>query len=155
MKNGYKHLIECHCVLPQYRKSDNPVFHQFPVFSEIDDAGVVVPKVVQCNNCGAVHRVVDMCVSEIALGKDEAKNVLTKRDVSFSLPKDVVSLLEEYQLDVADYEAAKFFIENELWGRSIVLSRENDKDGTSGKILTFVSRDRFKVEPFFDRRFVE
>lgn len=147
---GYKHLIECHCVLPQFRKMENPVFHKFVVFSELDDEGNVVPKLSQCNNCGAIHKVVDICISEIAPGKDETRSVLTKNDVARSLPKQLVELLEEYQLEVADYEFAKFIIENQKWGSLIVLSKEAEEEGGfAGKTLNFVGPEKYRVDPYF------
>lgn len=146
---GYKHLIECHCVLPQYRKLENPIFHKFVVFSLLDDEGNVIPKMSQCNNCGAVHKVVDICQSEIAAGKDETKSVLTKNDISRSLPSQLVGLLEEYELDVADYEFSKFIIENEKWGSVIILSKEQEGDGYAGKSLNFVGPNKYRVDPFF------
>jgi hypothetical protein len=147
---GYKHLIECHCVLPQFRKMENPVFHKFVVFSELDDEGNVVPKLSQCNNCGAIHKVVDICISEIAPGKDETRSVLTKNDVARSLPKQLVELLEEYQLEVADYEFAKFIIENQKWGSLIVLSKESEEEGGfAGKTLNFVGPEKYRVDPYF------
>lgn len=147
---GYKHLVDCHCVLPQYRKLENPVFHKFVVFSVLDDEGNVIPKMSQCNNCGAVHKILDICKSEIFSGKDETRSVLTKSDISKSIPKHVVELFEEYQLEVADYEFAKFIIENEKWGTLIVLSKEPEGDGFTGKVLNFVGPDKLRVEPFFD-----
>ena len=148
---GYKHLIECHCVLPQYRKMANPIFHKFVVFSTVDDEGNVVPKMSQCNNCGAVHKVVDICVSEIAPGKDETKSVLTKNDLARSLPKQLVELLEEYELEVADYEYSKFIIENQKWGSMIILSKETEEDGYAGKTLNFVGPEKYRIDPYFDR----
>ncbi len=41
MPRGQKHLIECHCILPQYRRSSNTVYHKFVVFSVIDDSDTV------------------------------------------------------------------------------------------------------------------
>ena len=143
-------MIDCHCVLPQYRKMENPIFHKFVVFSALDEEGNVMPKMAQCNNCGAIHKVVDICVSEIAPGKDEARSVITKNDVARSLPKQLVELLEEYQLEIADYEYAKFIIENQKWGSLIVLSKETEDDGGfAGKTLNFVGPDKYRVDPYF------
>lgn len=147
---GYKHLIECHCVLPQYRKMANPLFHKFVVFSMEDDEGNVIPKMSQCNNCGAIHRVVDFCKSEIAPGKDETKSVITKIDVARSLPKQLVEVLDEYQMEVPDFELAKFYVDNQQWGSIIVLSREVEGEGYAGKVLNFVGPDRYRIDPYFD-----
>jgi hypothetical protein len=137
-------------VLPQYRKMDNPIFHKFVVFSELDDDDNVVPKLAQCNNCAAIHKVVDICKSEIAPGKDETKSVLTKKDLARSLPQQLSEMFEEYQLEVADYEFAKFVIENEKWGTLMILSKEVEGDGYSGKALNFVGPNKFRIDPFFD-----
>ena len=129
----------------------NPIFHKFVVFSLVDDEGNVVPKMSQCNNCGAVHKVVDICISEIVPGKDETRSVVTKNDVARSLPKQLVEILEEYQLDVADYEMTKHIIENQLWGSLIILSREAEESGGfAGKTLKFAEADKYKIEPYFD-----
>jgi len=149
MRTGQRHLVQCQCVLPQYRKLRNPVFHKFTVFSVIDN-DVVEPKYVQCNNCGAVHKVVDICKSEIVPGKDETKSVLTKNDIARSLPQQISEMFEEYQLGVADYEFAKFIIDNEKWGSLIVLSREAEGDGYTGKSLNFVGPGKYRVDPYFD-----
>ena len=77
-----KHLIECHCILPQYKKAPKPVFHKFIVFSEIDN-DVVEPTYVQCNNCGAVHKIYDFCKSEIIVGRDELRTILSSTLLTF------------------------------------------------------------------------
>ena len=148
---GCKHLIECHCVLPQYRKLEKPIFHKFVVFSEVDDDGNVVPKMAQCNNCGAIHKVVDICVSEISPGRDESKSIVTKVDVARSLPTQLVEVLNEYEMGVADFEHAKFIVDNEQWGALIVLSREPEGDGYAGKTLNFVGPNKYRVDPYFDK----
>ena len=148
---GTKHIIECNCVLPQYRKSENPVFHKFVAFSVIDDSGTVVPKTVQCENCGTIHKIYDLCRSEIIPGKDETKSVITKNDIVVSLPDQLVKIFEDHNLGIADYEAAKFYLENEKWGSIIILSKEIEGGGYSGKTLTFVSPGKFKIDPYFYR----
>ena len=39
---GIKHLIECHCMLPQYRNKKDRQYHKFVVFSIIDNADCVI-----------------------------------------------------------------------------------------------------------------
>lgn len=153
--DGYKHLIECHCVLPQFRKMAEPIFHKFVVFSEIDDAGVVVQKLARCENCGSVHKVYDICASEIVISKEDSRSVLTKKDLASALPKQIVELFEEYGLEIADYEAARFYIENQKWGSNIVLTREQEEEGSSGKAIVFVGPDKFRVDPYFERNIIE
>ena len=63
-------MVECHCVLPQYRNRKEVVYHSFVVFSIIDEAGTVIPKHATCNNCGVIHNVRDICKSEIIPGRE-------------------------------------------------------------------------------------
>ena len=145
---GVKHILECHCILPQYRERKEPVYHKFVVFSEIDDSDTVIASNVQCNNCGTVHKIYDICKSEIVAGKDESASVEKKEDVALSLPSQLVGLLETYNLEVCDYQMARHIIENKSWGETIVLSFENEGDKSSGKVIKFLAEDRFRVESF-------
>lgn len=145
---GIKHILECHCILPQYRDRREPVYHKFIVFSEIDESDTVVPSNVQCNNCGTVHKIYDLCKSEIVAGKDESASVEKKEDVALSLPKQLVNLLETYSLEICDYQLARHIIENKQWDSTLVLSMENEGETSSGKILRFLAEDRFRVESF-------
>ena len=54
---GYKHLIDCHCVLRIYKKNENIINHKFPVYSKLDASNKIIAKHVKCNNCEAVHYV--------------------------------------------------------------------------------------------------
>ena len=112
---GYKHLIECHCVLPQFRENPKPIYHKFTVFSVIDDSDTVIPCLAQCNNCATVHKVLDICKSEIVAGKDESRAIEKKEDVALSLPTSLVELFSNYDLELADYQMARFVIENDVW----------------------------------------
>ena len=42
-------------MLPQFRKSSEPVFHKFVCFSVIDEDDDLVQKFCECNNCGVVY----------------------------------------------------------------------------------------------------
>lgn len=148
---GVKHLVECHCILPQYKNKVPTIYHKFVVFSTIDDSDTVVSTQVQCNNCGTIHKIIDVCRSEIVAGKDESKLVERKEDVSISLPKSLVDLFDTYQLEIADFQHARFIIENQLWDSTIVLSSEVENDVKAGKIVRFVSKESFRVEPFSSR----
>ena len=81
---GVRHLIECHCILPQFRNRQTPVYHKFIVFSTVDD-DKVNKKLVQCNNCGILHKVVDLCKSEIAHGMEEGASLRTIEDIRLVL----------------------------------------------------------------------
>lgn len=152
---GVKHIIECHCILPQYRERSKPVYHRFVVFSEIDKSDTVVPSHAQCNNCGTVHKIYDICKSEIVAGKDESATVEKIKDVAMSLPKSVLELFESYSLELPDYMLARHIIENKKWNSTMVLAKESDEDSTTGKILRFMEGDRFRVESFSRKEYLE
>ena len=145
---GLKHLIQCHCILPQYKQRKDPVFHKFPVFSIIDDSDTVVLKYAECNNCGAAHKVYDICKSEILTGRDEVRSQLTISDFKFSLPTDLYELLSHYKKELPDYEMSEYIMDNKLWDSTIVLSREEMDDQVQGKLLRFVSQEKFRIESY-------
>jgi hypothetical protein len=145
---GQQHLIQCHCVLPQYRGRKDPVYHKFTVFSIIDESDTVVPKFVQCNNCGVIHKVYDICKSEIITGKDEMRNTAKIDDFKFGIPNDLINLLTTYNCDVNIWEHIYFILVNEAWGSRIVLTRETINDETAGKILTIKTNKQFIVEDY-------
>ena len=145
---GIKHLIQCHCVLPQFKDRSDPVFHKFTVFSIIDESDTVQPKFSQCNNCGVVHRVVDICKSELT-SKEESKSIPNIDDIKFSLSPDLSRVLESYQCDLATWEQAEWIFLNKIWDQWIVLSRDEDDQGElHGKRLIFSEDGRFRIEAF-------
>lgn len=145
---GLKHLIQCHCILPQYKKRKDPVFHKFPVFSIIDNSDTVVVKYAECNNCGAAHKVYDICKSEILVGRDEVRSKLAIEDFKFSLPSDLHELLCHYEKEIPDFEMSQFIVDNDLWDSTIVLSREEMDDQVQGKLLRFISKEKFRIESY-------
>tara|TARA_B100001287_G_C22506662_1_gene446228 strand:+ start:275 stop:742 length:468 start_codon:yes stop_codon:yes gene_type:complete len=151
MKKGIKHLIQCHCMLPQYKNAKDPVFHKFPVFSVIDESDTVVLKYAECNNCGAAHKVYDICKSEILTGRDEVSSRLNKEDFKYSLPKDLYELLNQYDRDLSDFEQSQFIIDNKVWNSTLVLSREEMDDHIQGKVLRFIAADKFRIESYLHR----
>lgn len=145
---GTKHLIQCHCLLPQYRNKPDPVFHKFPVFSVIDESDTVVLKYAECNNCGAAHKVYDICKSEILTGRDEVRSQMSIDDFKFSLPEDLYNVLNQYKKDLPDFEMCQFILDNDKWDSTIVLSREEMDDTIQGKILRFISKEKFRIESY-------
>ena len=153
MPEGIKHTISCLCVLPQYRKQANPPFHQFVVFSILDDSGIVEPKMAECNNCGVIHNVIDLCKSEVVTTRDEL-NLLTKKDIGYMLPQQVRELLETYDCDLPTWEQALFIVNEKKWESFIVLDRTSTEEGSDGKMLRFKQGGRYMIEPFIDRRLI-
>ena len=57
---GVKHLIECHCYLAIFKKNSKIPVHKFPVYSKLDKEGRVIEKIVKCNNCEALHKIIEI-----------------------------------------------------------------------------------------------
>jgi len=151
MKQGIKHNIQCLCVLPQFRKKQNPPYHEFVVFSIMDESDTLEEKYAQCNNCGVIHRIIDLCKSEIATNRAEI-NFLTKKDIRMMLPSPVSETLENYQCDLPTWEQALFVIQEQCWNKFVILEKNTIDDGFEGKILRFKQENKYSIEPFIDRR---
>lgn len=151
---GIKHLVQCHCILPQFRKMKDPIFHQFVVFSVIDNNDAVVVKYAHCNNCAAVHKVYDLCKSEIVVGKESIRSMMTKEDMRPCLPANIVSVLETYHCDLSTWEEVQFILENDIQDASVVLVRDNLKDETQGKVLKLLGQSKIKIESFVRNDFI-
>ena len=151
---GIKHLIECHCMLPQYRKTKDPLFHKFVVFSKIDDSDTVEEKIAQCNNCGIIHKVYDICKSEILGGKEESFSIVTISDLRESFSDRIVSVLENNNCDVSVWEHVDFILSNCLWNETVVLRRDIIEGKTHIKILKILDENRIKIENHIIKDFV-
>jgi hypothetical protein len=145
---GQKHLIKCRCILQQFKNTSNPPNHHFVVFSEIDDSDQVKQKSVQCNNCGVIHKVIDICVSEIIDKKEDSKSIITIDDIKSTLHPNLTSILEKNNSDIATWEYAKFITDNKLWGNTITISSDLEDKSRTGKILTILGETLFKVDQF-------
>lgn len=145
---GLKHLVECNCVLPQFASRPSPPFHQFIVFSIVDEDDRVVPKYAQCNNCGVLHHVVDIHKSEVLAGKENANALVSVEDIKLSLSKEIVDVLTKYNVDLASWEQAQFIIDNERWGEHVVLASEVVNGQRVGKYLQILGRALLKVSTF-------
>lgn len=150
MVRGVKHLIECNCSLPQYRNRPERVFHRFTVFSVVDENDQVQPKYVQCNNCGAIHKIVELGRSEFT-GKDESHAILTIEDAKRSIPPDVREVLDDYKLELPYWEEASFICEHQRWGAHLVISSEENSGEIITKILRFLGPGMVKIETLTDQ----
>lgn len=147
MKIGQKHLIKCRCVLSQFKKLENPPQHQFVVFSIIED-DVVVQKYAQCNNCGLIHKILDICTSEIQKNKENMNSIMKIEDIKPSLHPNISNVLEHNNVDLATWEAVQFYTENKLWGNYVLMSKDIDGDEIHGKYIKIISDSLCKVETF-------
>jgi len=144
MKSGIKHLIQCHCVLPQYRKMENPIFHKIEVFSTMED-DEVNEKFIVCDNCGVVHRVTDICKSEIMTNHEMITSVRTIPEIKMSLDDNVCSLLEKNNCHVSTWENVEFVIDNNLVDYPVVINRESMQNQINIKILYLKENGKFKI----------
>jgi len=147
---GLKHLIECHCMLPQYRNKANPSYHQFVVFSVIDKGDSVIPKHSICNNCGVVHNVYDIGKSEILAGQ-ETGAVMQKEDIKLMIPSSLSDILASYDCDISTWEHVLFIIQNSNYPEKITLNRNIDEGIVSGKILNLDGPNRYIIQPYSAR----
>lgn len=111
-----------------------PVFHSFVVFSIENDEGQILEKFAQCNNCGIIHRVYDVCKSEL-IKREQHPMIQTFSDISLSIPSELSSILTTYKCDIATWEHVQFIYSNEKWGEFTIVSREYDDGVTNGKRL--------------------
>lgn len=142
--DGLRHLIECHCILPQYRNRKEPVYHKFVVFSITND-DVVQKKLVQCNNCGIVHKIIDFCKSEIVHGVEENQSLRTIDDIKLSIPSTISDFLAQQKADISLYEFVEFVLDNKL-ERDVVIKKDESGGITQVKILQIKADGTFKVK---------
>lgn len=148
MSQGQKHLIKCRCVLPQFKTSKTPPVHKFVVFSEILDSGEIKIKYSQCDNCGIVHKVIDLCKSEIISNKDHTKSIIKIEDIKPSLHQNFVSVLENNFADLPTWEAVQYIIENKRWGEFVTITKEFEGEEVHGKYIRILGESLCKVESF-------
>lgn len=149
MNSYIKHLIECNCILPQFKKADPPVFHKFIVFSEIDSkTEKLLPSYVKCNSCGAVHRVYEVSKSEITKNEN-TKGVISIDEIKLGFSEKLSFILEKYECPLPTWQEISFIIENKLWGKEIILTKETEETKDKKRILfttiLIASETLFKV----------
>ncbi len=142
---GFKHLIECHCILALYKANQKIINHKFPVYSKIDESGNVIKKLVKCNNCDAVHFVKDICKSEIQPGKDQTSVTTTKEDISYMLSDKMNNFLHKVSADISTWEHVLDIIEEKRWGEDVIINREIIDEKQHVKILKIISEEKFKI----------
>ena len=143
--SGTKHLIECHCFLKIFNKSEKQINHKFPVYSKLDNDGNVIKRLVKCNNCEALHQVYDICKSELKPGKEDIETVLSKEDIILMLPDKIANVLIKNNADISDFEHALDIIENKEWESFIVIKRSIVDEDEQVKILQIMSDEKIKI----------
>lgn len=140
---GQKHLIKCRCVLPQLK--EKAIVHQFLTFSEIEN-GDVKAKYAQCNNCGVIHKVIDICTSEIMNGKEAMSSIIRVEDIRSSLDAKMIAILDRHNCDLPTWEHAQFILENKRWGDFVVLTSDSEEDSKIVKYVRIISEGIYKVD---------
>lgn len=148
-KQGVKHLVKCVCVLPQLSKLTDPPSHEFKVFSVFDDAlDDFETSFVQCDNCGVVHKVTDVCTSTILRGRDEMSSVVTIDDVRNMVPPNMAAVLEQNRVDLPTWQHVAWIVEEKRWGTPVVLTSEYIDGTRQGKVMTILGESLFRVNSF-------
>lgn len=145
MPRGQKHLIDCRCILPQNRGTNN--FHKFIVFSVIDDDDNVIPSFAQCNHCGVVHRVSDICTSEI-ISRESMATLPTIEEIKISLPDKLTTALSRFErdMDLPTWQNIGFVYENQLLGQPIIINKDCEGHEVTYKVLTILGQNLFKID---------
>jgi len=144
---GIKHLIECHCTLKIYQGSDDHLYHKFPVYSKLNKDDKIIEKLVQCNHCQTIHKVYDICKSNILRsGKDDHKTAVNIEDISYQLSDKINNILRRYDCDISTWEQILDYCEREYWDQKIVINREIIEGKYHVKVLSILSEDKIKIE---------
>lgn len=125
-----------------------PVFHKFVVFSELEDETAnVIPSIAQCENCGAIHKILEVGLSK-QLPKESSPILPDKEEIKSELPSWLSDYLEKYECNIATWQEALFIYKNKIWGNYVILAREREENTVSGKTLLILGEDLHKVESF-------
>lgn len=145
---GQKHLVACRCVLPQFRNMPDPPLHHFVVFSIVGDDGVFEPKLVQCNNCGILHKVTELTCSELINGRESAQSITSIDDIRTSISEQLGAALDKAGADLATWEAVKFIVDEQRWGDIVVLTSDVVEGLRQGKYVRVLGPSLFKIDTF-------
>jgi len=124
-----------------------PPAHQFVVFSIIGDDDKVQVKFAQCNNCGILHKVTDICKSDI-MARDVMTSLVTIDDIKPSIPEGLRVLLENNHADLATWEAVQYLFTSQTWGGFVVISSDTEDGIKQGKYVRVMGENLFRVEGF-------
>ena len=145
MTQGIKHLIECHCSLILYKNRKETVYHKFPVYSKLDENNNIIEKTIQCNNCGVIHKITDICKSEILGGKDELKSALSVEDISLQLDSKLSNILTINNCDISTWEHVLDIVDEERWGEHVVLGRQIVDSKQNVKLLILHENKKIRI----------
>ena len=145
------HMVQCHCILPQYRDLPDPVFHKFTVFGVLDDSDTLISKHAACNNCGAAHKIYDVCQSEIILNKEDSSSLMSMSDLRLQISDDILGVLDSYSCESYVYEYVCYILDHNAFDESIMLTKEFMEDEVIGKRLVFNKVGRPSIVSFSEK----
>ena len=93
-----------------------------------------------------MHKVVEVCKSELIPGGDQKNVTIEKDDIELMLPDKISNVLKKYDCDISVWEHALDIYENKAWGSSLVLKREIIEENEHLKILIFNENERLKIQ---------
>ena len=110
---------------------------------------------MQCNNCSIVHKVVDICKSEIVAGLEFSNAVTRLDEVQQGLPDNVASILTKANCDLATWENVAFLMETSLEGFEVPIAKEENAGLTQIKLLVVDKQGKAKVKTVTRNDFVD
>ena len=143
---GVKHLIECHCFLKVFSQNEKQINHKFAVYSKINQNDKVIPKLVKCNNCEALHRITEVGISQLVPGRDQTSVTVTKEDLSNNLSNIITRVLIQYDCDISSWEHVEDIIEEKRWGEFVILRREIINEKTNVKLMEVLGAENIKIK---------
>ena len=126
---------------------ENPPIHKFVVFSEIDESGNIEPSFAQCTKCDLIHKVKEVGVSEI-LKKENLASLMTIPEIKSNLPEKLIQDIANYELELYQWQEIKWIMDNEAWGRAVILVKEETDGVTTGKYLQIIGSTLWKFSNF-------
>ena len=142
---GVRHYVKCRCILQQFASKKDPPLHRFEVFSVIDDPGGSGHTYAQCDNCGVVHKIIEVCGSEIIHGSEDVK-LQTISDLKLSMPDRIVQLLENSNSPLPAWQHAFFIMQHKRWGENVILSTEQSGDLKTVKYVSILGESLLRVD---------
>lgn len=156
MSDFILHAVTCLCFDLKNRNEEEIVV--FPVCSEIDNQGKIVPSVAQCPNCGNVHLIEDLGKTRLQ-GKDETNLLPNIEELELEVPERVARLLKLNKCPLYVWQAANYIFKFELFPNCIILSQEEQTETNKEvptvitKMLIINEKEKFEIvsdksEPF-------
>ena len=152
---GTKHLIQCHCMLPQFKKRDEPLFHKFVVYSKCDNDGEAIEKFSKCNNCGVIHKIIDFCKSELFYGSEDTLSLITVEDLRLTLHENIQIILDNHKCDISTWEQVAHHFECDIFDTPIVIAKKRIAGSTQMKHLILLESGKIKIDVYLRRDEIE